>query len=246
MSLYDLHTHTTYSDGENTPEEMVQRAIEMGLTKIGFSDHSYTSFEDYYCLTPQSTEEYKAEINALKEKYKGKIEILCGIEQDCYTDLEPKGFDYIIGSVHFVKIDDKYIAVDDTEEILVDAANKYFGGDIYSLIELYYETASDVVETTNADIIGHLDLITKFNEGGKMFDESHPRYVKAYKSAVDKLIKYGKPFEINSGAMSRGYRTSPYPSKEIIDYIKSLGGTLIYSSDSHSADTLCYGIKDKN
>ena len=246
MSLYDLHTHTTYSDGESTPEEMVQRAIEMGLTKIGFSDHSYTAFEDYYCLTPRSTEEYKSEINALKEKYKGRIEILCGIEQDYYTDLEPTGFDYIIGSVHFVKIQNEYIAVDDTEEILANAADKYFGGDIYSLIELYYETVADVVNKTGADIIGHLDLITKFNEGGRMFDESHPRYVKAYKSAVDKLINYNKPFEINSGAISRGYRTAPYPSKEIIDYIKSKGGTLIHSSDSHSKDTLCYGIKDKN
>ena len=97
-----------------------------------------------------------------------------------------------------------------------------------------------MVEKTNANIIGHLDLITKFNKDYNLFDETHPRYVNAYQKAVDKLIKYNIPFEINSGAISRGYQDKPYPAKQIADYIKQKGGKLILSSDSHSKENVAF------
>ena len=53
-------------------------------------------------------------------------------------------------------------------------------------------------------------------------------------------MRSGKVFEINTGAISRGYRTQPYPSADIRSYIKAKGGTFILSGDSHSADTLCF------
>ena len=117
---------------------------------------------------------------------------------------------------------------------------RYFDGDIYSYIELYFDTVSKVIEKTNADIIGHLDLISKFNEDGDLFDVNHPRYVNAYKSACDKLLNTNKLFEINTGAISRGYRSSPYPLDDIYEYLKSKGAKFILSSDSHSADTIGY------
>lgn len=242
MILRDLHIHTLYSDGKNTPEEVVLAAIEKGMTTVGFSDHSYTAFDESYCIKKENTDKYIREINALKEKYKGKIEILLGIEQDFYSSEPTNRFDYIIGSVHYLKIGDDYIPVDETGDILSAAAEKYFGGDIYALIEEYYRTVSRVAEKTGADIIGHFDLITKFNEDGALFDESHPRYVAAYRAAADRLIKSGKPFEINTGAVSRGYRTAPYPSAEITEYLKSRGARFILSSDSHSKDILCFGF----
>ena len=38
--LQNLHTHTTYCDGKNTAEEMVQKAIELGFRSLGFSGHA--------------------------------------------------------------------------------------------------------------------------------------------------------------------------------------------------------------
>lgn len=240
MILFDLHVHTNYSDGKNTPEEVVKSAIEKGMDCLGFSDHSYTFFDEVYCMTKEDTEKYIDEITALKEKYKSQTKILCGIEQDIFANEPTDRYDYVIGSVHYIKIGDEYVPVDETPQKLIDAAEKHFGGDIYKLTELYFDTAGQVIEKTNADIIGHFDLITKFNEGGKMFDETDPRYVSAWQKAVDRLIPSGKPFEINTGAISRGYRTSPYPSKAIAEYIRDKGGKFILSSDSHSADTLCF------
>lgn len=100
-----------------------------------------------------------------------------------------------------------------------------------------------------------------------LFDTSDERYIAAWKRAIDRIFddcaeRYGngyrnrleklgvleagdKPvFEINTGAISKGYRTLPYPSADQIAYIKSKGGALILSSDSHAAGTICYGFNE--
>ena len=244
MILSDLHVHTTYSDGKNTPEEVILSAIEKGIKTLGFSDHSYTDFDEEYCIKKGKTEEYISVISALKEKYRSQIEILCGIEQDYFSGAPEYEYDFVIGSVHYFKFGNEYVPVDSNAETLINAAERYFGGDVYSLCEEYFSLVGEVADRTSATIIGHFDLITKFNEKTPLIDTSNPRYVAAWKSAVDKLIKKNIPFEINTGAISRGYRLSPYPASDIIDYIKNKVGKLILSSDSHSADTLCFKFKD--
>lgn len=240
MIYRDFHTHTTYCDGDDTPEQIVLAAIERGMDTIGFSGHSYVSFDEGCCMSRKGTVEYKAEIARLKAKYADKIRVLCGVEQDYYS-LEPTdGYDYVIGSVHYFKMNDEYATLDLSDDILRAVIDRYFGGDCYALAEHYYRLVGNVVESTGADIIGHFDLITKFDERCHIFDVTNERYVSAWQAAVDKLLPYGKPFEINTGAISRGYRTEPYPHMDIIDYIKAKGGRLILSSDSHSADRLCH------
>ncbi len=239
MQNFDLHIHSTFSDGKNTPEEIILAAIEKGIETIGFSDHSYTFFDESYCISKDKIENYKQEINALKEKYKDKIKVLCGIEQDYYSEEPTDDYDYVIGSVHYVKIEDEFIPIDANREALVAAAQKYFDGDLISLAEEYFKTVSQIVEKTNCDIIGHFDLIRKFNEGNKLFDENSPRYRKAATDTAKALLKFGRKFEINTGAISRGYRTTPYPSKEILELILNNNGKVVFSSDSHRKDTLC-------
>ena len=235
MILSDFHTHTTFSDGKNSPEEMVQRAINLGVRAIGFSDHSYTFFDESYCISKNNIQNYINTITDLKKKYRSKIEIYCGIEQDFYSSAETDCYDYVIGSVHYVKAGDSYIPIDESIDGLKSTVDKYFGGDALSLCEEYFKTVSKVLEKTNADIIGHFDLISKFN-GENLFSETNERYISAWKNALDELLKYNKPFEINTGAIFRGYKKFPYPSKEMIDYIKEKGGKFVLSSDAHSVD----------
>ncbi len=242
--MIDLHVHTTYSDGKNTPEEVVQSAIKKGITTLGFSDHSYLPFDIEGSVTPEEIENYKAEISRLKEKYKDKINILCGVEQDYYSETETADYDYVIGSVHNLKFGDEYFWVDGDPKRLILAADKYCSGDIYAIVEEYYEKVSMVVEKTNATIIGHFDLITKYCEKEPFFDQNHPRYIAAWKNAADRLLKAKIPFEINTGAISRGYRTTPYPSEDIQAYIKQKGGSFIKSSDSHNANTLAFKFEE--
>lgn len=73
MKLQDLHNHTTYSyDGINTPEEIIKNAISKGIDVIGISDHQFS--------IGNKISAYIEEINLLKEKYKNKIKVLCGLE----------------------------------------------------------------------------------------------------------------------------------------------------------------------
>ena len=115
---------------------------------------------------------------------------------------------------------------------------------MYALVEDYYATVSRVVEVTKCDIIGHFDLVTKFIEQAPAFDVHHPRYIRAWQQAADILLKTGKPFEINTGAISRGYRTEPYPSREIRDYIRAHGGKMLLSSDSHRKETIAFRFEE--
>ena len=239
MILEDLHTHTTYCDGKDSPEDMVKSAIEKGLRTIGFSGHIYMPHATY-CIRKENMTKYVEEINCLKEKYKGKIKILCGIETDLYSDEDLSSFDYVIGSVHDIRIGNEFLTIDHTREIWESGVNKFFDGDQYSAAESYFPLVVECIKKSNANIIGHFDLITKFNEGYCMFDETHPRYVAAYQKAIDALIPFDKPIEINTGAMSRGYRTEPYPCLDILKYIVKKGGKFILSGDTHAKENLCY------
>ncbi len=246
MKKVDLHIHTTFSDGKDSPRDIIEKAIKTGIETIGFSDHSYTDFDTSYCIQKNNIEKYKAEIRNLKEMYKGKIDVLLGIEQDYYSTESTNEYDYVIGSVHYIKVNNEYIPVDESVNILKNAANKHFDGDIYALIDVYFKTASDVVNKTNCDIIGHFDLISKFNENNELFDKNDERYIESYTKACNAVISSNKVFEINTGAISRGYCTTPYPSSDIYNYLKEKGCKFILSSDSHSKDTLCYEFEKYN
>lgn len=241
--LQDLHTHTHYCDGKSSPEEMVLSAIEKGLDRIGICTHCYTDFDETYCIPHEKYGEFQAEINSLKEKYKDKIEVLCGVEQDVFSETETDGFDYVIGSCHYVPAGDMLAPVDSLEEVLEYVCTEFYGGDYVAVAESYYKSVAKIAEKTGCDVIGHFDLITKYNEGGRLFDESDPRYIAAWKAAADELLKEGKLFEINTGAISRGFRTTPYPSKEIRQYLIENGAKFILSSDAHSAENIAYDFE---
>ena len=264
---FDLHMHTTYCDGKYSAEEMVLAAIEHGLKTVGLSGHSFTWFDTSYCMSREGTQAYIEEVNSLKEKYAGKIRVLLGTELDYWADIDTAPYDYLIGSSHYILKDGDYLDVDCKLEMTMDEANSHFGGDMAAMAAAYYEQVGGIVGKTGCDIIGHFDLITKFNEmlPVQIVGTSDPRYITAWMDAVDRIfeetaelrrsghpnrletlgiLKAGdKPvFEINTGAMAKGYRTSPYPAEDQIKYIQNKGGILVLSSDSHSTDAICYAF----
>ena len=119
-----------------------------------------------------------------------------------------------------------------------------FDNDVYALVEQYYRIAEDIVRKTNPDIIGHFDLVTKFNEGNRFFSEDHPRYRAAAQHAADVLASENRLFEINTGAMARGYRTAPYPAFHLTQQLVSRGARFVLSSDCHDMAKLDYGFKE--
>jgi len=235
MIKSNFHTHTIFCDGKDTPEEMVQTAIEKGFEILGFSCHSYFYPDREYTTNSETEPLYRKAVAELKEKYKGKIEIFCGIEQDYYS--EPAiGYDYIIGSVHNVYKDGEYLTVDASPEPFMNNLNLHYDGDYDAFAEDYFGIVADVVNKTDCDIIGHFDLVQKNSEKNG-FGQSQ-RFLSAAEKAVKALIPFGKPFEINTGALARKTRTIPYPSPEILKMIKDYGGKIVFSSDCHDRNYL--------
>lgn len=239
MITTNFHTHTVYSDGIDIPEEMVKTAIEKGFTALGFSEHSYTRLDAEICLKAEKVPEYVEEINRLKEKYKNDIKIFLGFEKDYFSSEDTSIFDYVIGSVHQIRKNGVEMSVDYSPEMTKKWVDEMYSGDFDAYAEDYFELVGDVIEKTNADIIGHFDLISKFNEELGFIQSE--RFLKSAEKAVKKLVKYDRPFEINTGAISRKRRSIPYPTPEILKMIKKHGGKIAFSSDCHNKDYLdCY------
>lgn len=102
----DLHLHTRWSDGINTPEEMVKEAIKMGYEYIAITDHS-KSEHVANGMDEKRLGKYLDELSGLQRKYKGKINILKGSEVDIlkdgsldYSDRILGELDIVIASVH--------------------------------------------------------------------------------------------------------------------------------------------------
>ena len=155
----NYHTHTIFCDGKDTPEELVQEAIRLGCPEIGFSGHSYTAFDESWCMSKEGTKEYKACVRSLQKKYAGQIRILLGVEQDLYSEEPTDEYDYIIGSVHYVKKGEVYLPVDESAEKQREIVNRYYGGDFYEFAEDYFVNVAGLYQKTRCNIVGHFDQI---------------------------------------------------------------------------------------
>ena len=241
MSPYfDLHVHTEFCDARASAEDMVKAAIALGCPKIGFSSHAPMPYDDY-AMRLDEEDAYRSEILRLRALYREKIEVLLGLEVDLYSYPVTKPYDYIIGSCHsFSPLHDggRY-AVDAGPEILRRAIREDFGGDAYAAAEDYFREVARLGEL-RPSVIGHLDLIRKHNRDGAFFDESSPRYLAAARAAIDALLPLGVPFEMNTGAVARGYRATPYPAAPLLAYILRRGGRVILTGDAHSPENLCF------
>ena len=236
MIYSDIHVHSTYCDGKNKPEEMVKKAIELGFESLGFSGHCYVP-DAGYGMNPDSMKRYREEILGLKEKYP-QLDILLGLERDVFYAPDDMEYDYVIGSLHFVNKDGNRFDVDDGADVVDENVKKYFGGDYRAYVECYYNTLKDVIKKTDADVVGHFDLVVKNNEGNKYFDEEADWYRKCALDALREIARSKPIFEVNTGAISRGYKIVPYPAKFILKEIKKLGCDVVITSDCHDADNL--------
>ena len=214
---------------------MVKKAIEKGFESIGISGHGYMDFDVSYCMTLEDTKKYVNEINELKKKYP-QTDILLGLERDYYFAPDGQEYDYVIGSVHYVEKNGVRYDVD-YYDVFADNVEKHFDGNFRTFVELYYETVKDVVNKTGADVVGHFDLVAKFNDGNKFFDEDADWYKECVIEALDEVSKTKPIFEVNTGAMSRGYNKI-YPSEFILKEIKKRGCDVVITSDCHDAETL--------
>ena len=246
--MTNYHTHTTWCDGKDSPRKVIQAAVAKGFKTIGFSSHAMLPQDDVdWVLTHEKALRYAKEVRTLAEEYKDTIRVLCGVEADyipggaepsyaAYATIFP---DYIIGSIHFVKAPDGAVfAVDHTPQILADGIRDHFDGDAVRYVKAYFAAVREMVSGFDFDIVGHLDLVRKFNAKHPYFDERAEWYREELVKTADAVAASGKIVEVNTGAIARGWLSDAYPSADFRALLHERGVRFILSSDAHSADSI--------
>ena len=234
MQYSNLHTHTCFSDGKHTPRENIESAISKGMRSLGFSDHSYTACDESYCMMPSSYPRYISEIQALKSEFRDTLPVFLGIEKDYYSDNVFSGFDYVMASVHYIVRGGNVYAIDHTAEMQLSCARDVFGGSILDVAKCYYGMVAEQAYLCKPDVIGHFDVISKFG----LMPENSDEYLTVALDALRETAKYCNIFDINTGAIARGYKKLPYPASPLLTELKKLGVRVMINSDSHHKDNL--------
>ena len=239
-----IHNHCSHCDGENTPREMIELAISKGFTDFGFSSHSYIE-----CLNvPQDLydeESYRKDIFALKKEYEGKIRVYCGLELEYYS--LPRtgcGYDYILDSVHELYVGGECHSLARGKSYYEKTLREVCGGDGYKLVDIYYDTVSQMIQDRKPEVCCHFDLVTKYNDNMRYFDESDKRYLSKLYDTLDFAIKNDVIIELNYGAIPRQYRTVPSPPPYALPFLKERGARILISNDCHANDFIDFGLCD--
>ena len=242
-TLQNLHTHTNYCDGINTPKELIQAAIEKGFGGIGFSGHSYMYYSPDHSMSLAGTEQYKQEISLLKGEYNGVIDIFLGLEVDMYSEIDLSGYDYLIGGLHYLKINDEFVGFDRSAEVVSGIIQHHFDGDGLAFAKEYYQQLASLPDHGKFDIIGHFDTLTKNIEKVRFWEVESQEYRKYALAAMEALRGKIPLFEVNTGAIARGYRTAPYPDAFLMESFRKMGFGAVISSDCHNARYLDCGFE---
>lgn len=236
--IQNLHTHTHWCDGADSPEAILDAAIGKGFESVGFSGHSWMDFAPEHSMSLSGTEKYKEEILRLKEEYAGRIGVFLGLEMEMYSPIVPEGYEYLIGSSHYFDFGGRKVGFDRSAKVVQQVIGDCFGGDGMKYAKEYYKNLARLPEYGDFDVIGHFDLITKHAENEDFFDTASDEYRDAAVTCAKALRGKIPYFEVNTGAIARGYRTTPYPDPFILKTMKELGFKAIISSDCHNRDAL--------
>ena len=255
MFTQNLHAHGQFDDGKSTLEEMLLASRKAGLTSLGFSVHCPLPYGSVWACAHSDLPAYIAEVRRLAEKYAGEIDVFLGTEWDVIAqDMDLSSFDYAIGSVHHLPLAMKlpencppelarqfavdYPSVDESAEATARCLDGHFSGDTDAYAKAYFSEIKKVAQREEAGIVGHFDLLTKFDEQRRFFTPPTKAYMEAALDAMETLVKAGKIFEVNTGAISRGYRSEPYPSRELLCALYEMGGKVTISADTHHVSSV--------
>jgi len=229
IPISDYHMHTPlcgHAVGE--PKEYVEQAIKVGLSEIGFSDHA----PFVHCVDPTVTMNkdqlpiYYKMIEEVQEKYKDQIRIKVAIEADFIPGLEDQTkkiiddypYDYVLGSVHFIK---------DWGFDNPDERAKWDEQDVNQVYKDYYELLRQSALSGMFDIMAHVDLVKKFG-ARPTIDLSRDVC-----ETAEVFRETGMVIEINSSGLRKPVKEM-YPSLDCLKIYNQAGVMLTFGSDAHT------------
>ncbi|MBI9060171.1 MAG: histidinol-phosphatase HisJ [Labilibaculum sp.] len=247
----NYHMHSHYCDGEGELEAYVIRAIEKGMLAIGFSSHAPIPCGMFWHMKKELLCEYIKEMSFLKNKYHDDIKIYSGLEVDYIPNvIGPSHFrdlnlDIIIGSVHYAGMfeNGENCIIEYTEEKFVEGLELIFNNNIIELVRTYYDNIISMVNNDPPDLIGHFDIIKKFNYGNKFFNEKDRWYQNIVAEVIKVIAKKKCVVEINTRGYYKGITEDFYPSRWILEKCLEYNIPITISSDAHQVQEIDSGFE---
>lgn len=245
MIRSNYHTHSTFCDGKASLSDMAAAAAARGIASLGFSSHGPVPLESDWNMDEADMGAYRAQVRALGEAYRGRMDVLLGYEIDWIEGLRgpATGFwsgverDFSIGSVHYLRgPDGRLSTVDDQATVLSDFISCSYAGDAKRLVLDYWRAVGAMAAEGGFDILGHFDLVKKNNAACGLFDESEAWYRDAAMEALEAVAGSGAVIEVNSGGIARGKIADCYPSDWLLSEMRSRGLRLTVCADAHHPD----------
>ena len=228
--MFDYHMHSKVSfDGKSDALEMALTAKERGLKEICFTDHIDHEINVEKEIMVFDQQVYNAtydnlEVPGLKIRRGVEYGLKVGNKEQLRQDLKRCDFDFVLGSVHFVKEVDVYLEPYWQGKNLQEAYREFME-----------ETLLCVQEHEDFDVLGHLTFICK----GRGNPTKELLYYKDHREIVDEILRElarkGKGMEINTSGVDRcgGF----LPTADFFRRFKELGGEIVtIGSDTHNAE----------
>lgn len=238
--LYNFHSHTQFCDGRSPMADFVDAALAEGFTHWGFSPHSPVPVASPCNMKREDVADYVAEFERLREMTRGQINLYLSMEIDYLGDewgpshpyFDTLPLDYRIGSVHFIKTPaGDPIDIDGPAERFAGYVERYFNGDLRSVVERYFDSCEAMVEAGGLDMIGHFDKILMNGETIDAELETRPWYKARVERLMSLIARSGITVEINTKSLESRGRFSPDLS--LWPRLRSLGVPMVVNSDAH-------------
>jgi histidinol-phosphatase (PHP family) len=226
----DYHIHTTFSDGRDSVEDCVRRAVALGLAEVGIADHlavSEATAWDLASMPATRLGDYVDEVFDVAARH-SDITVLLGVEADYLPQYEAElaallaahPFQYVVGGVHVLD----GFAFDEPE-----ARDDSRWSEPDSLFRANYRTVSTAAQYGRFDVIAHLDYV------GLWGHWAGPEIDPEIDAALGAMARCGCAIELNTDRISDPAGVM-YPSPDILRRAHARGIPLVISSDAHQAE----------
>lgn len=248
MINYNLHQHSHFSDGKEQPIKYIEKALELGFSAIGFSEHSPLPFQNNFSLKEEKVDEYIQTVEDLKKEFAGRLNIYRALEMDFIPGIsEDFNFwrkrvqaDYLIGSIHLVKpenSDEIWFTDGPDYRTYDDGLNQLFGGNIKQAVTAFYEQTNQMIISQQFEILGHFDKI-KMHNRNRFFTEEESWYKKLVNETLGLAKQKNLIVEVNTRGLYKKRSGSLFPDNYALQRVKELNIPIIISSDAHLPEEL--------
>ncbi len=236
MITIDLHTHTHYSHGANSPADMFAAAQTKGITLYGFSEHSprplgYDYPKEYREHLTQHMPDYAREVHDLQKQYPGQV--LFGLETDWMdaeesfirTAITAYPYDYLLGSVHFLGTWGFDADPADWANLSDEACAQHYSH--------YFTSLTRMIRSGFFQIAAHLDIIKIFSAERFHAWCNHSDNFEMVRTGLLALKENNMALEISSAGI-RKLCKEIYPCPRILAAARDLNIPITFASDAHA------------